>query len=53
VQLEHISDGKITESLTRGPAGVLSYEAPGAHRRLRLTILRNEIGSFNASVWSL
>jgi hypothetical protein len=53
VQLQHISSGKITESLTRGPAGVLSYEAPGARRRLRLTILRNEIGSFNASVWSL
>lgn len=53
VELEHISAGKITESVTRGPAGVLSYEAPGARRRLRLTILRSEIGSFNASVWSL
>ncbi len=53
VALEHISAGKITESLTRGPAGVLSYEAPGARRRLRLTIVRNETGSFNASIWSL
>jgi len=53
VGLEHISDGKITDSFTRGPNGVLSYEAPGARRRLRLTVLREEPGSFDATIWSL
>jgi hypothetical protein len=53
VALEHISAGKIIASLTRDARGVLSYEAPGARRRLRLTILRDETGSFDASIWSL
>ena len=53
VGLEHISGGKITESFSRGPNGVLVYEAPGARRRLRLTVLREETGSFNAGIWSL
>jgi hypothetical protein len=53
VGLEHISAGKITESLTRAPNGAVVYEASGARRRLQLTILRNEPGSFNASIWSL
>jgi hypothetical protein len=53
VGLEHISDGKIVESLSRGANGVLTYEAPGARRRLRLTILREQPGSFNAAIWSL
>jgi hypothetical protein len=53
VGLEHISQGKITESFTREANGVLSYEAPGAHRRLRLTVLREEPGSFDATIWSL
>ena len=53
VELQHISGGKITESLTRGPSGVLTYEAPGARRRLELTFLRDQLGSFNASIWSL
>ena len=53
VGLEHISGGKITDSFSRGPNGVLSYEAPGARRRLRLTVLREEPGSFNATIWSL
>ena len=53
VGLEHISGGKITDSFSRGPNGVLSYEAPGARRRLRLTVLREEPGSFDASIWSL
>jgi len=53
VGLEHISDGKIVESFTRGANGVLTYEAPGARRRLRLTILREQPGSFNAAIWSL
>ena len=53
VALEHISDGKITESIDRGVDGVLRYRKPGARRRLDLTILRNEPGSFDATIWSL
>ena len=53
VELQHISGGKITESLTRGANGVFTYEAPGARRRLELTFLRNQPGSFDASIWSL
>jgi hypothetical protein len=53
VSLQHISGGKITDSFTRGANGLLSYEAPGARRRLRLTLLREEPGSFDATTWSL
>jgi len=53
VALEHISAGKIIESVTRAANGALVYQAPGARRRLELTILRDERGSFNASIWSL
>ena len=53
LQLEHISGGKITESVTRGPDGTLTFSAPGARRTLRLTILREQPGSFDASIWSL
>jgi hypothetical protein len=53
VALQHISGGKITDSFTRGAGGLLSYEAPGARRRLRLTVLREEPGSFDATTWRL
>ena len=53
VELYHISDGKITESLTRGANGTLTFRAPGARRTLRLTVIREEPGSFDASIWSL
>jgi hypothetical protein len=53
VGLEHISDGKIIESFSRGAGGALTYEAPGARRRLRLNILREQPGSFDATIWSL
>ena len=53
VELQHISGGKITESLTRGANGVFTYDAPGARRRLELTFLRDQPGSFDASIWSL
>lgn len=53
IGLEHINGGKITESVSRDANGVLTYEAPGARRRLRLTFLRDEPGSFNATIWSL
>ncbi len=53
VGLVHISGGKIIETVTRGANGVLTYEAPGARRRLRLTILREQPGSFDAAIWSL
>jgi len=53
VELDHVSDGKITESLTRGANGTLTFRAPGARRTLRLTVIREEPGSFDASIWSL
>jgi hypothetical protein len=53
IGLEHIAGGKIVESITRGADGVVTYRAPGARRRLELTILRDEPGSFDASIWSL
>jgi hypothetical protein len=53
VSLERISGGKIVETLSRGANRVLTYNAPGARRRLELTILRDETGSFDASIWSL
>lgn len=53
VELDHVSGGKITESLTRDPNGVLTFRAPGARRTLRLTVIREEPGSFDASIWSL
>lgn len=53
VSLQHISAGKITESLTRQQNGAVTYEAPGARRRLTLTILREQPGSFDGSIWSL
>ena len=53
VGLVHISGGKIIETVTRAANGVIAYEAPGARRRLRLTILREQPGSFDAAIWSL
>lgn len=53
IALEHIAKGKITERLTRGASGTLTYEAPGARRRLRITIIRDNPGSFDASIWRL
>ena len=53
VELDHIFDGKITESLMRGANGTMTFQAPGARRTLQLTIIREEPGSFDASIWSL
>jgi hypothetical protein len=53
VELDHVSDGKITESLTRDANGTLTFHAPGARRTLRLIVIREEPGSFDASIWSL
>lgn len=53
VALDHVSKGNIAETLSRGGEGVITYEALGARRRLRLTILRDAIGSFDASIWGL
>ena len=53
MSLEHISAGKITERVSRQANGALTYEAPGARRRLTLTILREQPGSFDGSIWSL
>jgi hypothetical protein len=51
--LEHISGGRIIESVTRGANGTFTFQAPAARRTLRLTVLREEPGSFDASIWSL
>jgi hypothetical protein len=53
VELDHVSNGKITESLTREANGTMTFQAPGARRTLRLTVIREEPGSFDASIWSL
>ena len=53
LSLEHISAGKIVESVSRGASGTYNFEAPAARRTLRLTVLREEPGSFDASIWSL
>lgn len=53
VALERINDGKIVDRLTRNANGVVVYESPGARRKLELTILREQPGSFDASIWSL
>ena len=53
VALEHLSAGKITERLARESNGQVVYQAPEARRRLALTILREQPGSFDDSIWSL
>ena len=53
VALERIDNGKIVERLTRGANGSVVYESPGARRKLELTILREQPGSFDGSIWSL
>lgn len=53
VGLERIKDGKIVDRLTRNANGAVVYESPGARRKLELTILREQTGSFDASIWSL
>lgn len=53
VTFERIASGKIVDRLTRSPTGSMIYESPGARRKLELTILREQPGSFDASIWSL
>ena len=53
IGLDHISDGKIVETVFRGTNGVVIYEKPGSRRKLTLTTLREETGSFDASIWRL
>jgi hypothetical protein len=53
IGLDHISDGKIVETVFRGANGVVIYEKPGSRRKLTLTTLREETGSFDASIWRL
>jgi hypothetical protein len=53
VGLERIDKGKIVERLSHSADGSVVYEAPGARRKLTLTILREQTGSFDASIWSL
>ena len=51
--LDHISDGKIVETVARGANGTYTFQAPAARRTMRLTVLREEPGSFDASIWRL
>ena len=53
VELDHISDGRIIEFVRRESGGAYTFEAPAARRKLRLTPVRDETGSFDASIWSL
>jgi hypothetical protein len=53
VSLEHVSGDRIIERIARDAGGVVTYERPGARRRLQLTVLREQTGSFDASIWSL
>ena len=53
VGLERIDNGKIVERLNHNANGSVVYESPGARRKLTLTILREQTGSFDASIWSL
>jgi len=53
VALERIDGGKIVERLSRNATGSVVYEAPGARRKLELTVLKEQPGSFDASIWSL
>ena len=53
VQLDHIVNGRIVETVKRGANGSYTFQAPAARRTLRLTPIRNEPGSFDASIWSL
>jgi hypothetical protein len=53
VSLEHVSGDKIVERIVREAGGLVTYEKPGSRRRLQLTVLREQTGSFDASIWSL
>jgi hypothetical protein len=53
VSLQHISDGKIVESVSRQANGEVVYQKPGSRRRLSLTVLRVQPGSFDATIWRL
>lgn len=53
VSIERVSAGRIIESLTRGANGVINYQRPGSRRHLTMTILREQPGSFDDSIWSL
>src|SRR3954466_12613568 len=53
LSLQHISDGKIIESVTRQANNEVVYEKPGSRRRLGITVLREQPGSFDATIWRL
>src|SRR3954469_17578837 len=53
LSLQHISDGKIIESVTRRANNEVVYEKPGSRRRLSITVLREQPGSFDATIWRL
>ena len=53
VSVQRVSGDRIIESMTRSADSVVTYERPGARRTLRLTVLREQPGSFDASIWHL
>ncbi|HEY4734913.1 MAG TPA: hypothetical protein VIH53_10235 [Gemmatimonadaceae bacterium] len=53
LSLQHISAGKIIESVTRQANNEVVYEKPGSRRRLSITVLREQPGSFDATIWRL
>ena len=53
IGLDHISNGHIVETVRREANGAYIFEAPAARRKLRLTPIRDQTGSFDASIWSL
>lgn len=53
LSLQHVSGDRIIESMNRSADSVVTYERPGVRRTLRLTVLREQPGSFDASIWHL
>jgi len=50
--LEHVEDGKVSESVVRSAEGVVRYTNRRARRTLRITVTREEtVPGFDASIW--
>ena len=50
--LEHVENGRVTETVSRASDGTVRYTDPRARRTLRITITREEeVARFDASIW--
>lgn len=50
--LEHVENGRVSESVVRASDGSVRYANPKARRMLRITITREEtVPGFDASIW--